>query len=101
MVIELPNHMEQKVYYPVTPRSGDRDGCIPIWLGRGMHGVQTGGLQSQEKQWEYSNGLELMVGISAMQAVAKDKQNVHIYLRMDNTLSLSYVTGWRTHGLPY
>ena len=39
-------------------------------------GVQTGGLQSQEEQWEYINGLELMVGIFAMQAVAKDKQNV-------------------------
>ena len=72
-------------------------------LGWGVvcNGVQTGCQWSQEKQWEYINGLELMVGIFAMQAVAKDKQNVHIYLRMDNTLSLSYVTGWRTHGLPY
>ena len=50
------------------------------------------GLWSQEKQWEYVNGLKLIVGIYAMQAVAKGKQNVHIHLRMANTLSLSYVT---------
>ena len=34
----------------------------------------------------------LMVGIFTMQAVAKDKQSIHIHLRTDNTLSLSYVT---------
>ena len=36
MVIGSPNHMEWKRYYPVTPRSGDRDGYIPIGLGSGM-----------------------------------------------------------------
>ena len=35
MVVGLPNHMEQKRHV-VTPRSGDRDGCIPIGLGNGM-----------------------------------------------------------------
>ena len=34
-MIRSPNHMERKIY-PVTPRSGDRDGCIHIGLGSGM-----------------------------------------------------------------
>ena len=40
---------------------------------------------------EHINILELMAGMFMMQAYAKNKQKVHIHLRVDNTSALSYV----------
>ena len=100
-MIGSPNHMERKRYYPVTPRSGDRDGCIHIGLGSGMQWSADRWPEVQGKTTGIHQWTGLMVGIYAMQAVAKEKQNVHIHLRMVNTLSLSYVTEWTAHGLPH
>ena len=52
--------------------------------------MKTGGLWSSQEQ-QHINVLELKAGMFAVQAFTKDKQNVHVHLRMDNTSALAYV----------
>ena len=50
-----------------------------------------GGMWSLEEQQYYINVLELQTGMFAVQAFAKDKQNIHVHLRLDNTTAICYV----------
>ena len=63
-----------------------------IGWGAVCQGVQTEGLWSQEEQLEHINVLELTARMFAVQAFAKDRRNVYVHLRMDNTSALAYVT---------
>ena len=73
-------------------------------LGWGAHcgGVSTGGLWSPEERCRHINCLELMGASLAVKTFAKDRENLNIRLRMDNTTAIAYVNrmgGTHSHQL--
>jgi len=69
----------------------ETDASLRGW-GAVCGGVRTGGLWSQLEQQKHINVLELTAGMFAVQAFVKDKRDIHVHLRMDNTSALAYVT---------
>ena len=64
--------------------------------------TRTGGLWSEEERAQHINMLELMGGDFAAKIFAKDKQDIHIHLRMDNTTAIAYINhmgGTKSHNL--
>ena len=62
--------------------------------------TRTGGLWSEEERAQHINMLELMGGDFAAKIFAKDKQDIHIHLRMDNTTAIAYINhmgGTKSH----
>ena len=53
--------------------------------------LQTGGPWSKAETSNHINCLELMAATLAVKTFAKDKQNILIHLKMDNTSALSYI----------
>jgi len=68
----------------------ESDASLMGW-GAVCRGVRTGGLWSAQEQRQHINILELKAGMFAVQAFVKDKLNVHVHLKMDNTSALAYV----------
>ena len=68
----------------------ETDASLMGW-GAVCKGVRTGGLWSIQEQHHHINVLELKAGMLAVQAFVKNKQNVHVHLKMDNTSALAYV----------
>ena len=62
----------------------ETDAALTGW-GAVCDGVKTGGLWSTQEQCHHINVLELKAGMFAVQAFVKDRQNVHVHLKMDNT----------------
>ena len=86
MVAGATSGLEWRRPHPTTSRSGDRDRCI---FGRMESHVQWSsdrGLWSQQERQQHINVLELTAGMFAVQAFVKERQNVHVHLKMDNTL---------------
>lgn len=54
-------------------------------------GVRTGGLWSQTETRNHINYLELLAAFFAVKAFAKDRQDAHILLKMDNRTAIFYV----------
>ena len=84
--------MEWQRHSPTTPRPGDRNGYLPCRLGGLCVKVCR---QGDCGQLEHINLLELTAGVFAVKAFTKDRRNVHVHLRMDNTSALTYVSKTR------
>lgn len=54
-------------------------------------GMSTGGLWTEAERKHHINVLELKGGAFAVKALARDKSNIHIRLRMDNTSAVAYL----------
>ena len=64
--------------------------------------TRTGGLWSEEERAQHINMLELMGGDFAAKIFARDKQDIHIHLRMNNTTAIAYINhmgGTKSHNL--
>lgn len=72
------------------------------WGARYMN-VSTGALWSEQGRSQYHiNDLELFAGSLAVKARAKNRTNIHIRLRMDNTTAIACINkmgGTRSHSL--
>jgi len=73
-------------------------------LGWGAHcsGVSTEGLWSPEERCRHINCLELMGASLAVKTFAKDRENLNVRLRMDNTTAIAHVNrmgGTHSHQL--
>ena len=72
---------------PTTTRPCDRQ--IPPWWALGLCVKEC--RQGDCDVRRHINVLELTVGMFAVQVFAKDRKNVPVHLRMDNTSTLTYV----------
>lgn len=68
----------------------ETDASVVGW-GAVCSGTRTGGLWSQQERHQHINVLELTAGMFAVQSFVKERQDLHVHLRMDNTSALSYV----------
>ena len=64
----------------------------------------TGELRMEEERKHHINWLELQGGVFAVRTFAKDKSNIHVRLRMDNTTAIAYINrlgGTRSQALAH
>ena len=71
----------------------DTDASLIGW-GTVCSGVCTGGLWSPEERKLHINHLELLLGSFAVQAFTKDKRNIHVHVRMDNSTACFMSARW-------
>ena len=70
------------------------DTSITSW-GATSQGMRTGGPWSQTESQMHMNCLELLAASLAIKSFAKEKKNIHIHLKMDNTTTLTYINKYR------
>ena len=68
----------------------ETDASMLGW-GAVCQGIRTGGLWSQMERKNHINCLELLAAWFGVKALAKDRRNIHIHLRMDNRTAVFYV----------
>lgn len=67
----------------------DSDASLLGW-GAAARSVATGGLWTPSERELHINVLEMMAGSFAVKTFAKDRCNLHVRLRMDNTAAVAY-----------
>lgn len=67
--------------------------------GASCSGCHTGGFWTKEEQSQHINYLELLAVYFGLMSFAKNKNNCHILMRVDNTTAISYVN--RMGGIQY
>jgi len=99
-VVAEPPKDRRDISQPTPDLIIETDASLTDW-GAVCEGVRTRSLWSIQEQHLYINVLELKACMFAVQAFVKDRQNVHVHLKMDNTSALAYVsrispsTWWR------
>ena len=68
----------------------ETDASTTGW-GALCQGVRTGGPWTQTERQQHINCLELTAALLAVKCFAKNKANILIHLRMDNTTALTYI----------
>ena len=68
----------------------ETDASMLGW-GAVCQGIRTGGLWSQAERRSHINYLELLAAWFGVRAFARDKRNIHIHLKMDNSTAVFYV----------
>ena len=92
VVARTPHHLEWTPPTDNSPRHGHRDRCLHHRLGGAQcHGIRTGRTWSQTESQMHINCLELLAASLAIKSFARDKKNLHIHLKMDNTTALTYI----------
>ena len=87
------NHLRMGNGRDIVQPAPDMETNVSLMGWRAVcEGGRTGGLWSIQEQHHHINVLELKAGMFAVQAFVKNKQNVHVHLKMDNTLVLAYVS---------
>ena len=75
---------------PAPDMTIETDASLLGW-GAVSEGTSMGGLWSEDERSHHINLLELMGGDFATRVFARDRQDIHIHLRMDNTTAIAYV----------
>ena len=68
----------------------ETDASMLGW-GAVCQGIRTGGFWSQAERRSHINYLELLAAWFGVRAFARDKRNIHIHLKMDNSTAVFYV----------
>ena len=71
----------------------ETDASMLGW-GAVCQGIRTGGLWSQMERKNHINYLELLAARFGVKALAKDRRNIHIRLRMDNRTAVFCESNW-------
>ena len=79
------------VHHKVPDMVIDTDASLTGW-GAVSNSVCTGGLWPPEEKSLHINYLELLAGSFAVQSFTKDKANIYVHLRMDNSTARFYVS---------
>ena len=91
MVVQIHEELERESD-PGTKATDDIESdASQLGWGARCGSVTTGGLWSPEEQSMHINCLELLAASLAVKTFAKDRENLSIQLRIDNTTAISYV----------
>ena len=93
------NLMNGKNGYPGS-RYDCRDRCIHAGMGNSLQGCPNWGPVVSGRAEKSQNYLELLAATFAVKAFTKDKQNIQVYLRMDNRTAVFYVSHMRVTRSP-
>ena len=80
-----------KSVLPQTPDMVIETDASLLGWGASMDSTATGGLWSEDERSHHINRLELKGSAFAVKAFAKERSNIHLRLRMDNTTAIAYV----------
>ena len=85
--------MERQTHSSEASRPGGGVGCITAGMGcfSGRSSNGGGALWSPAERRSHINVLEIIAGTFAVQTFARERQNIQVLLKMDNTSAVSYV----------
>ena len=90
-IAEIHQWNGKPIVTPTPHMTIETDASLLGW-GATLDGVATGGLWTKEERRHHIiNWLELQGGAFAVKTFAKDKTNIHIRLKMDNTSAIAYI----------
>ena len=89
-IAEVRQWNGKPIISPVPDMTIETDASLLGW-GATVGETSTGGLWTEEERKHHINWLELQGGVFAARTFAKDKSNIHVRLRTDNTTVIAYI----------